>query len=60
MTKDEKPVNHEERTSLEDDLRAALAPVLAKHPKPDNQSLDQYAGMLAAMTALVVRTEVNR
>jgi hypothetical protein len=51
---------HEERTSLEADMRAALASVLAKHPKPEDQSLDQYAAHLAAMTALVVRTQEPR
>jgi len=58
LTKDD-TMNHDERTTLEADMRAALQPVLANHPKREDQSLEQYAGMLAAMTALVVRTEAS-
>jgi hypothetical protein len=56
LSKDE----HMDRETLEADLRAALAPILAKYPRPDEMSPDQYAAHLAAMTALVVRTEQDK
>lgn len=52
-------MDHETRVSLEDDMRTALLPILAKYRKSDEMSPEQFAAHLAAMTALIVRKELT-